>query len=119
MSGLLITHQPQSQAVSEGDTLFLECNAEANPPAQYEWYHNTVPMKQHKTRSLKIPCVTTEHRGQYRCKVFNLYHEVWTDTATVTIGPSSITDASWVEVYRGLGILYILNIKERIEDLEF
>ncbi|XP_044055887.1 MALT paracaspase 2 isoform X2 [Siniperca chuatsi] len=102
VSGLLITHQPQSQAVSEGDTLFLECNAEANPPAQYEWYHNMVPMTQHKTRSLKIPCVTTGHRGQYSCKVFNLYHEVWSDTATVTIGPSSITDASWVEVDRGL-----------------
>uniref|UniRef100_A0A7N9AKM9 MALT paracaspase 2 n=1 Tax=Mastacembelus armatus TaxID=205130 RepID=A0A7N9AKM9_9TELE len=41
-------------------------------------------------------------RGQYRCKVFNLYHEAWSDTATVTIGPSSITDASWVEVDRGL-----------------
>lgn len=101
VSGLLITHQPQSHAVSEGDTLFLECYAEANPPAQYEWYHNTVPMRQHKTHSLKILCVTTAHRGQYRCKVFNLYHEAWTDTATVTIGPSSITDASWVEVDRG------------------
>lgn len=101
VSGLLITHQPQSQAVSEGDTLLLECNAEANPPAQYEWYHNMVPMKQHKTRSLKIPCVTTAHRGQFRCKVFNLYHEAWTDTAKVTIGPSSITEASWVEVDRG------------------
>ncbi|KAM9358084.1 MALT paracaspase 2 [Symphorus nematophorus] len=101
VSGLLITHQPQSLAASEGDTLILECNADANPPAQYEWYHNMVPMKQHKTRSLKIPCVTTAHRGQYRCKVFNLYHEAWTDTATVTIGPSSITDASWVEVDRG------------------
>uniref|UniRef100_A0A8D0A9H9 Scaffold attachment factor B n=1 Tax=Sander lucioperca TaxID=283035 RepID=A0A8D0A9H9_SANLU len=78
-SGLLIILQPQSQAVSEGDTLFLECNAEANPPAQYEWYHNMVPMTQHKMRSLKvsIPCVTTAHRGQYRCKMFNLYHEAW------------------------------------------
>ncbi|XP_070765075.1 MALT paracaspase 2 [Enoplosus armatus] len=102
VSGLLITLQPQSQAVSEADTLLLECNAEANPPAQYEWYHNAVPMKQHKTRSLKVLCVTTGHRGQYRCKVFNLYHEAWSDTATVTIGPSSITDASWVEVDRGL-----------------
>ncbi|XP_070688146.1 MALT paracaspase 2 [Pempheris klunzingeri] len=101
--GLLITHQPQSKAASEGDTLFLECYAEANPPAQYEWYHNMVPVKQHKTRSLKIPCVTTEHRGQYRCKVFNLYCEAWSDTATVTIGPSSITDASWEEVDRGFG----------------
>uniref|UniRef100_A0A671VNH0 MALT paracaspase 2 n=1 Tax=Sparus aurata TaxID=8175 RepID=A0A671VNH0_SPAAU len=90
VSGLLITHQPQSQAVSEGDTLLLECNAEANPPAQYEWYHNMVPMKQHKTRSLKIPCVTTAHRGQFRCKVFNLYHEAWTDTAKVTIATDKV-----------------------------
>ncbi|XP_042340091.1 MALT paracaspase 2 [Plectropomus leopardus] len=102
VSGLQIIQQPQSQAVSEGDTLFLECNAEANPPAQYEWYHNTEPMTQQKTRSLKIPCVTTAHRGQYKCKIFNLYHEAWSDTATVTIGPSSITDSSWVEVDRGL-----------------
>ncbi|KAK1897289.1 Mucosa-associated lymphoid tissue lymphoma translocation protein 1 like [Dissostichus eleginoides] len=42
-------------------------------------------------------------RGQYKCKMFNLYHEAWTDTATVTIGPSSITEASWVEVDRGRG----------------
>lgn len=101
VSGLLVTHQPQSQEVSEGDTLFLECDAKANPPAQYEWYHNMVPVKEHKTRSLKIPCVTTAHRGQYRCKVFNLYHEAWSNTATITIGPSSITDAPWVEVDRG------------------
>ncbi|XP_059197422.1 MALT paracaspase 2 [Centropristis striata] len=103
VSGLQITGQPQSQEVSEGDTLFLECNAEANPPAQYEWYHDMVPMTQHKTRSLKIPCVTTAHRGEYRCKIFNLYHEVWSDTAKVTIGPRStdVTDDSWVEVDRG------------------
>ncbi|KAM6938524.1 LOW QUALITY PROTEIN: MALT paracaspase 2 [Lycodopsis pacificus] len=97
VSGLRIVRQPLSRAVSEGDSLFLECSAEANPPVQYEWYHNMLPMTQHKTHSLKIPCVTTAHRGQYRCKMFNLYHEAWSDTATITIGPSSITDASWVE----------------------
>ncbi|KAM7388285.1 hypothetical protein PAMP_024472 [Pampus punctatissimus] len=90
VSGLLITYQPQSQSVSEGDTLFLECNAEANPPAQYEWYHNTVPMPQHRTRSLKIPCVTTAHRGQYKCKVLNLYHEAWSDPATITIATDKV-----------------------------
>ncbi|XP_035031880.1 MALT paracaspase 2 [Hippoglossus stenolepis] len=102
VSGLRITHQPEAQAVSEGDSLLLVCKAEASPPAQYEWYHNRVPMQEHKTRAFEILCVTTAHRGEYRCKVFNLYHETWSDTAGVTIGPSSITDASWVEVDRGL-----------------
>lgn len=54
VSGLRITHQPQSQAVSEGDTLVLECKAVANPPAQYKWYHNMVLMPQHITCSVKV-----------------------------------------------------------------
>ncbi|KAL3047806.1 hypothetical protein OYC64_021887 [Pagothenia borchgrevinki] len=103
VSGLHVIVQPKSKSVSEGDTMLLECSAEANPPAQYQWFHNMEPLTQHKTRSLKIPCVTTAQRGQYKCKMFNLYHEAWSDTATVTIGPSSITEASWVEVDRGRG----------------
>ncbi|KAM4547836.1 MALT paracaspase 2 isoform 1-T3 [Odontesthes bonariensis] len=103
VSGLRIIHQPQSQTASEGDTLHLECKAVANPPAQYEWYHNKVPLPQQKTCSLKIPCVTTKHRGEYRCKVFNLYHQAWSNTATVAIGPGSVTDASWVKLDRSPG----------------
>ncbi|KAM9831402.1 MALT paracaspase 2 [Neosynchiropus ocellatus] len=100
-SGLCFLHQPCSTSVSEGDSLTLECRAVANPPPQYEWYHGAVPLPQSKTPSLIIPCVTTAHRGQYRCKVFNLYHEAWSDRATVSVGPSSVTDASWVEIDRG------------------
>ncbi|XP_061832216.1 MALT paracaspase 2 [Nerophis lumbriciformis] len=99
-SGLRVIYQPQCQALSEGDTLLLECNAVANPPPQYQWYHNSAPVP-NKTQLLKIASVTTAHRGQYRCKVFNLYHEMWSDPATVSIGPTSITDLSWVEVDRG------------------
>ncbi|XP_020780470.2 MALT paracaspase 2 isoform X2 [Boleophthalmus pectinirostris] len=98
VSGLRIIRQPQSQALTEGDALHLECQAVANPPAQYEWYHNSEPMQQHQTQSLKIPHVTTAHRGQYKCKTYNLYHEVWSEAAVVTIGPISVIDASWVEV---------------------
>ncbi|XP_077573269.1 MALT paracaspase 2 isoform X2 [Stigmatopora nigra] len=97
-SGVRIIYQPQSQAASEGDALLLECTAIANPPAQYQWHHNSIVMPQNNGRLLKIPCVTTAHRGQYRCKVYNLYHEVWSDPAIVSIGPSSITGPSWVEV---------------------
>lgn len=54
VSGMRIIHQPQSQTASEGDTLLLECRAEANPPAQYEWYHNKILMPQQKTQTLKV-----------------------------------------------------------------
>ncbi|XP_038136980.1 MALT paracaspase 2 [Cyprinodon tularosa] len=101
VSGLRISQHPQSQLASEGDNLVLKCTAEANPPPQYEWYHNKRPIPDQKTCSLRIPCVTTQHRGEYRCKAFNLYHEAWSETATVKIGPSSVIDASWVEDGRG------------------
>nr|XP_057929128.1 MALT paracaspase 2 isoform X2 [Doryrhamphus excisus] len=101
-SGLRIIYQPRSQAVSDGDALLLECNALAEPPAQYQWYHDSVPMPQYKAQQLLIPSVTTAHRGQYRCRVFNLYHQAWSEAATVTIGPTSIADVSLVQVDRGI-----------------
>ncbi|KAG7283693.1 hypothetical protein CRUP_020466 [Coryphaenoides rupestris] len=53
-SGLCITHQPWSQSVTEGDTLFLECRADANPPAQYHWYHNMKALPQQKSSVLRV-----------------------------------------------------------------
>ncbi|KAI4872955.1 hypothetical protein NFI96_023639, partial [Prochilodus magdalenae] len=43
-SGLCITQQPRSQTLSEGDILYLECSAQANPPPQFQWYHNKQPL---------------------------------------------------------------------------
>ncbi|XP_067085895.1 MALT paracaspase 2 isoform X1 [Osmerus mordax] len=99
-SGLQIVRQPRAQVLSEGEALGLECLAEANPPAQYQWYHNKKPLSQPQaqTCSLRIQCVTTADRGQYSCKVFNLYHEMWSDQVHVNIGPSFASEASWAEV---------------------
>ncbi|CAL8308077.1 unnamed protein product [Lota lota] len=90
-SGLCITRQPQSQTVTEGDTLFLECLAEANPPAQFHWYHNMNAMQQQKSSVLRIPAVTTTHRGQYSCRVYNLFHETWSNPVQIHIGNNYIT----------------------------
>ncbi|KAM3875643.1 MALT paracaspase 2 [Diretmus argenteus] len=100
VSGLRIVRRPQSQVVSEGDTLFLECHVEANPPAQCQWYHNMEPMPQHKTHALRIPCVTTAHRGQYSCKVFNLYHETWIDPVQINIDRKPVSMVSFMQTNR-------------------
>uniref|UniRef100_A0A673NIU6 Mucosa-associated lymphoid tissue lymphoma translocation protein 1 homolog n=1 Tax=Sinocyclocheilus rhinocerous TaxID=307959 RepID=A0A673NIU6_9TELE len=94
-SGLYVTQQPRPQVLMEGDTLYLECTAQANPPPQFQWYLNKQPMPNCTRSILKIPCITTADRGTYTCKVYNLYHEAWSDQVQVNIGPGSFSDASW------------------------
>uniref|UniRef100_A0A673IAM4 Mucosa-associated lymphoid tissue lymphoma translocation protein 1 homolog n=1 Tax=Sinocyclocheilus rhinocerous TaxID=307959 RepID=A0A673IAM4_9TELE len=84
-----------SLPLMEGDTLYLECAAQANPPPQFQWYLNKQPMPNCTKSILKIPCITTADRGIYSCKVYNLYHEAWSDQVQVNIGPGSFSDVSW------------------------
>ncbi|XP_016311894.1 mucosa-associated lymphoid tissue lymphoma translocation protein 1 homolog [Sinocyclocheilus anshuiensis] len=94
-SRLYIIQQPRPQALMEGETLYLECAAQANPPPQFQWYLNKQPMPNCTKSILKIPCITTADRGIYSCKVYNLYHEAWSDQVQVNIGPGSFSDVSW------------------------
>ncbi|XP_053491106.1 MALT paracaspase 2 [Ictalurus furcatus] len=92
---LCITQQPKAQVLSEGDTLHLECVAQSNPLPQFQWYHNQQPLLKAIKQFIKIPCVTTADRGIYSCRVYNLYHEMWSDNVKVEIGPGSSTEAYW------------------------
>ncbi|KAJ8277376.1 hypothetical protein GJAV_G00074500 [Gymnothorax javanicus] len=94
-SGLCITQQPRSVTIAEGERLCLECRAVGQPPPQYQWYHNKQPLSPANKPFLRIPCVTTPDRGKYSCRVYNLYHEVWSDQVHVEIGPGSLSGASW------------------------
>ncbi|XP_031430989.1 MALT paracaspase 2 [Clupea harengus] len=91
-SGLRIIYQPRQQTLSEGEDLLLRCSAEANPPPQYQWYHNKKPLETAVNSKLKIPGVTTADRGSYYCRVFNLYHEIRSEEVHINIGPSSMTE---------------------------
>lgn len=78
-SGLLITSQPQSKAVSEGDTLFLECKVQANPPAQYMWHHNMVPMRQEKSRLLQVSSLLNNYNTFILCHWHQPRQRTWND----------------------------------------
>uniref|UniRef100_A0AAY4D8F9 MALT paracaspase 2 n=1 Tax=Denticeps clupeoides TaxID=299321 RepID=A0AAY4D8F9_9TELE len=85
-SGLQVIYQPKPQTLSEGDRLHLECFAEANPPPQFMWYHNRKPIPMATKCSLTVSCVTTADRGMYRCRAYNLYHEMWSEEVYVDVG---------------------------------
>ncbi|MGH0156108.1 UNVERIFIED_CONTAM: hypothetical protein FKN15_060798 [Acipenser sinensis] len=97
VSRLQILSQPRPLALGEGDPLSLECVAEGNPPPQYQWYRNKQPLPQAHRDCLQISCVTTVDRGQYSCRVYNSYQELWSKQVHVEIGPGSFTGLPWKE----------------------
>ncbi|XP_069733977.1 mucosa-associated lymphoid tissue lymphoma translocation protein 1-like isoform X2 [Phaenicophaeus curvirostris] len=102
MAGLQILQQPQPCRLAEGDTLVLECRAIGNPPPQYQWFRNHCPVEGAQAPQLQVNVVTTAERGSYSCRVFNLYHEVWSQEVDVEIGPRLFTSGGfWQEGDRG------------------
>ncbi|XP_048143811.1 mucosa-associated lymphoid tissue lymphoma translocation protein 1-like isoform X2 [Corvus hawaiiensis] len=93
MAGLQILQQPRPCRLAEGDTLALECRAIGNPPPQYQWFRNRRPVEGAQAPQLQPPAlscwqvklVTTAERGSYCCRVFNLFHEVWSQEVDVEI----------------------------------
>ncbi|KAF1427482.1 Mucosa-associated lymphoid tissue lymphoma translocation protein 1, partial [Spheniscus magellanicus] len=86
MEGLQILQQPRPCRLAEGDTLALECRAIGNPPPQYQWFRNRCPVEGAQAPQLQVKLVTTAERGSYSCRVFNLFHEVWSREVDVEIG---------------------------------
>ncbi|XP_068012516.1 mucosa-associated lymphoid tissue lymphoma translocation protein 1-like isoform X2 [Melanerpes formicivorus] len=98
MAGLQILRQPQPCHLAEGDTLALECRAIGNPPPQYQWFRNRCPVEGAQAPRLQVKLVTTAERGSYSCRVFNLFHEVWSQEVDVEIGPRLFASGgSWQE----------------------
>ncbi|NXX81609.1 MALT1 protein, partial [Urocolius indicus] len=88
MAGLQILQQPRPCRLAEGDTLALECRAIGNPPPQYQWFRNRRPLEGAQGPRLQVELVTTAERGSYSCRVFNLFHELWSREVDVEIGES-------------------------------
>ncbi|XP_059687871.1 mucosa-associated lymphoid tissue lymphoma translocation protein 1-like [Gavia stellata] len=98
MAGLQILRQPRPCRLAEGDTLVLECRAIGNPPPQYQWFRNRRPVEGAQAPRLQVKLVTTAEQGSYSCRVFNLFHELWSQEVDVEIGPRLFASGgSWQE----------------------
>ncbi|NWS61901.1 MALT1 protein, partial [Chunga burmeisteri] len=101
IAGLQIVRQPQPCHLSEGDTLVLDCRAIGNPPPQYQWFRNRIPVEGAQAPQLQVKLVTTAERGSYSCRVFNLFHEVWSREVDVEIGEGPEQTSVTPPLHRG------------------
>ncbi|XP_072100044.1 MALT paracaspase 2 isoform X1 [Mobula birostris] len=89
---------PNSRSLKEGDNMRLSCSAVGSPPPQYQWFRNNQLLPEANKPDLEVTGVTTADRGKYCCRVFNLYHEVWSRVAAVEIGPNTSFNDAFVVV---------------------
>ncbi|XP_071436294.1 mucosa-associated lymphoid tissue lymphoma translocation protein 1 isoform X3 [Pithys albifrons albifrons] len=68
---LCICVQPQSQNLTVGDALVLECGAVGNPIPHYQWFRNGFPLANGSKNVYRVTNVDVEHQGTYWCHVFN------------------------------------------------
>ncbi|XP_060754299.1 B-cell receptor CD22-like [Neoarius graeffei] len=88
---LNVLYPPKSVSVSispsgemvEGSSVTLTCSSDANPPVEFNWF---------KGRSLKskeniytIRKISSEDRGEYKCKSSNQYGEKYSEEMTVNV----------------------------------
>ncbi len=85
----IITAQPQSIAVADGDPNTLTVSAVGNGGLTYQWYRNSIPLSNTgvysgtTTATLDISSVGLTEEGRYRCDVTDVNGTAASSTATV------------------------------------
>ena len=82
----VITVQPQSMSVLQGDTIFLSVTALGKEPLTYQWYvGGTIPISQATSSSFRLKNVTQTESGSYSVAVSNEVGFVISQPAVVRV----------------------------------
>ncbi|XP_053085828.1 B-cell receptor CD22-like isoform X2 [Pangasianodon hypophthalmus] len=72
-----------SGEIVEGSSVTLTCSSDANPPVEYNWFKGTSPKSNGKTYTIRN--ISSEDRGEYKCKSSNQYGEKYSDEVTIKV----------------------------------
>ncbi|NXP25911.1 MALT1 protein, partial [Scytalopus superciliaris] len=87
---LCICIQPQSQHLTAGDALVLECGAVGNPIPHYQWFRNGLPLANGSKNVYMVTPVDVQHQGTYWCHVFNNQESEDSEKVEVIIGRKAV-----------------------------
>ena len=88
-SAPVITNQPQSITVSEGNQASFSVTATGTPPLTYQWRKNSVNISGATNSTYTIPSVTPGDQGNYSVVVSNTAGSVTSNNATLTVTPAN------------------------------
>ncbi len=83
---IIITRQPQSQAVLPGTTVLFTVSATGIPPLTYQWLFNGAPISGATNTSLSLTNVQTTNSGTYHVVVTSPAGSVPSAVATLAVG---------------------------------
>ena len=84
-SAPVITNQPQSITVSEGNQASFSVTATGTPPLSYQWRKNLVNISGATSSTFTIPAVVPGDQGSYSVVVSNSAGSVTSNNATLTV----------------------------------
>ena len=88
-SAPVITNQPQSITVSEGNQASFSVTATGTPPLSYQWRKNTANISGATNSTYTIPSVIPADAGNYSVVVSNSAGSVTSNNATLTVTPAN------------------------------
>jgi sugar lactone lactonase YvrE len=84
-----ITAQPANQTVIAGSTTTLSVTATGNPAVTYQWRKDGVNLSGATSNALSLSNVTSANAGSYTCVITNTVGSITSNSATLTVNPSS------------------------------
>ncbi|XP_039629657.1 carcinoembryonic antigen-related cell adhesion molecule 6-like isoform X3 [Polypterus senegalus] len=66
----ILSVSPNKSVYAAGSSLILQCSAQSNPTAQYQWFLNGTSLNK-RSQELKIRNIQVDQAGNYTCWAFN------------------------------------------------
>lgn len=85
----VITNQPQSTTVFEGNIASFSVTATGTPPLSYQWRKNSVNINGATSSTYVIPSAAESDEGNYSVVVSNSAGSVTSNNATLTVNPAN------------------------------
>ena len=85
----VITNQPQSTTVFEGNVASFSVTATGTPPLSYQWRKNTINISGATSSTYVISSAAESDEGNYSVVVSNSAGSVTSNSATLTVNPAN------------------------------